>query len=71
MEIDSVESVREIAAFLTEKYRAIELSVTPPRSGTEPHVGIEALIRLPDGQSSAGCSQLIEKNEHIVFVLNG
>lgn len=70
VEIDSVNSVKEIAAYLTETYHAIELSVTPPRSGTMPHVGIEALIRLPVGQSLPDCSEAIGARDHIIFVLN-
>lgn len=70
VEIDSVESVKEITSYLTEAHQAIELSVTTPRSGTSPHVGIETLVRLSPGKSAADCVRAIEEQEHTVFVLN-
>ena len=70
VEIDSVNSVKEITSFLVEKFQAIEIAVTPPRSGTAPHVGMEALVRLKNGLGTGECTDMIEAHEHIIFVIN-
>ena len=69
VEIDSVDSVKAITSYLSQNFQATELSVTPPRSGTQPHVGVEALIRL-FGHDINDCTGMIEEQEHVVFVLN-
>ena len=69
LEVDSVESVRVMTDLLVEELGAKELQVTPPRSGTAPHVGIEALIRIPRKVTVEAKIRKLHKLDHVVFAL--
>lgn len=69
LEIDNVTSVREMTKSLSEKFGATEIQVTPPRSGTPPHVGVEALIRIPPKVSIEEKMEKLQSEDHIVFAL--
>ncbi len=69
LEVDSVESVRSMTDLLTSDFGAKSLQVTPPRSGTAPHVGIEVLIRIPQKVTIEAKIQKLHKIDHVVFAL--
>jgi putative Mg2+ transporter-C (MgtC) family protein len=69
LEIDSVDSVREMTELLTSEFGAVRLQVTPPRSGNMPHVGIEALIRVPPKVSLEAKIKKLHKIDHVIFAL--
>lgn len=69
LEIDSVDSVRAMTDLLVQELGAKELQVTPPRSGTAPHVGVEALIRIPRKVTVEAKIQKLHKIDHVVFAL--
>ena len=69
LELDSVDSVRSMTDLLTTDFGAKSLQVTPPRSGTAPHVGIEALIRIPQKVTIEAKIQKLHKIDHVVFAL--
>lgn len=70
LEIDHVNSVRFMTEMLTQDFGAIEIQVTPPRSGSLPHVGIEALISIPPKVTVAEKLKKLHKLEHVVFALH-
>ncbi len=47
LELASVDTVRPLLARLKADYGLLEVQVTPPRSGTAPHTGMEILVRVP------------------------
>lgn len=69
LELDNVDSVKEMVALLTEKYDAIEINVTQARSHIDPHVGMEALIRLPAKVSISKKIDKLQNLDHVVFAL--
>jgi len=69
LEVDSVESVRSMTDLLVNEFGAKELQVTPPRSGTAPHVGLEALIRVPPKVTVEAKIKKLHKIDHVVFAL--
>lgn len=69
LEVDSVESVRCMTDLLINEFSAMNLQVTPPRSGTSPHVGIEALIRIPPKVTVEAKIRKLHKIDHVVFAL--
>lgn len=69
LEIDSVDSVREMTELLTSEFGAVSLQVTPPRSGNMPHVGIEALICVPPKVSLEAKIKKLHKIDHVIFAL--
>lgn len=69
LELDSVESVKVMIDLLSEKYGAIEINVTQARSHTTPHVGMEALIRLPAKVSVKKKIDKLQGLDHVVFAL--
>ena len=46
LEIQDVTLVNATLETLKNNFGAVEMQVTPPRSGTAPHVGVEALVRI-------------------------
>ncbi len=70
VEVDSVESVKIMAATLTERFSALEIQVTPPRSGTPGHVGMEALVRLPAKTSIPRKLEKLQALDHVIFALH-
>lgn len=69
LEIESVNDVRQTVSVLTERFAAIEVQVTPPRSGTAPHVGVEALIRIPPKTTEESKLVKLQALEHVVYAL--
>ena len=69
VEVQNVELVRPMLEKLKADFGAIETQVTPPRSGTPPHVGVEALIRIPPKSSMEGELARIETMEGVIFTL--
>ena len=69
LEIDSVDSVRDMTERLVSEFGAESLQVTPPRSGNMPHVGIEALIRIPPKVSLEAKMKKLHKIDHVIFAL--
>lgn len=69
LEIDGVQSVKGIVAALDERFGAVEISVTPARSGTSEHVGIEALIRIPAKVSVKKKIDKLQSLDHVIFAL--
>jgi hypothetical protein len=47
----------------------MEAQVTPPRSGTPPHVGMEILVRVPQKLSTAANLRRFTELEHVIFAL--
>ncbi len=69
VELDSVNAVRLVSASLKERFGAVELQVTPARSGTLNHVGMEALVRVPAKVSVSDKIKRLQELEHVVFAL--
>ena len=69
MELDSVEVVSSTIAHIKEKYQAIEIQITPARSGTPGNVGIEALIKISPKIPADEKIKEIQAIEHVKFAL--
>ena len=69
LEIDGVDAVNATVSALAETVGAVEIQVTPPRSGTSGNVGVEALIRLPKKVSVSKKLKKLEALEHVLFAL--
>lgn len=69
LEIDNVNSVKEMTQVLSDQFGAVEINVTPSRSNADPHVGMEALIRIPAKISVKSKMEKLEKIPHVVFAL--
>ncbi len=71
VEIVSAEKVRPIIDYLSQHYNAIDLQITPPRSGTSGYVGVEVNI-LPSSKSPTtpqAVAQGLEALDDVVFAL--
>ena len=69
LEIDGVSVVKDTIHILQSNFDAIEIQVTPARSGTAPHVGVEALVHIPPKVSSKDKIKKLEKLDHVIFVI--
>ena len=69
LELDGVSAVNQTVDALTEMVGAVEIQVTPPRSGTAGNVGMEALIRLPKKVSIVKKLHKLESLDHVLFAL--
>lgn len=69
IEIDSVDAVREFLETLSTGFEATEMQVTPARSGIPPHIGLEALIRIPQKDSADEIIGKLYKLDHVLFAL--
>lgn len=69
LELDSVYAVREMMQTLTEKFAAVEVQVTPPRSATSPHVGVEALIRIPPKTTEESKLIKLQSLDHVIYAI--
>jgi putative Mg2+ transporter-C (MgtC) family protein len=70
LELSSATAVNATADMLAKEYRAIDLQVTPPRSGIQNHVGFEATVYL--GLLKLSEEELIKQvteKPDVVFVL--
>ena len=69
LELDHVDAVTPTLEILKNQFGAIEMQVTPPRSGTAPHVGLEALVRIPPKVALEEKIEHLSALEHVVFAL--
>ena len=70
IELATVHAVNTTSTMLAKEYRAIDLQVTPPRSGIQNHVGFEATVYL--GYLKISEEELIRRiseEPDVVFVL--
>ena len=71
IEIVSAEKVRSVIDYLNDHYHAIDMQITPPRSGTTGYVGIEVNI-LPSAKNPTtpqDVAKELEAIEDVVFAL--
>ena len=54
---------------LRTEYGLLEAQVTPARSGTAPHVGLEILVRVPQKLSTEENLKRFSELERVVFAL--
>ncbi len=69
LELDHVDAVRPTLELLNTEYGLMEAQVTPPRSGTSPHVGMEILVRVPQKSSTAENLKRFTNLPRVVFAL--
>ena len=69
MELKSVDEVAPMLELLRTEYGLMEVQVTPPRSGTPPHVGMEILVRVPQKSSTAENLRRFTNLPRVVFAL--
>jgi len=69
LELDDVGVTADMIDKLADTVGAVEIQVTPPRSGTPGHVGMEALIRLPKKTPISIKLHKLESFDHVVFAL--
>ena len=69
LELENVDAVAPMLEMLRTEYGLMEAQVTPPRSGTPPHVGMEILVRVPQKLSTAANLRRFSDLEHVVFAL--
>ncbi len=69
LELDHVEAVAPMLDMLRTEYGLLEAQVTPARSGTAPHVGLEILVRVPQKLSTEENLKRFSELERVVFAL--
>jgi putative Mg2+ transporter-C (MgtC) family protein len=69
LELEDVEAVAPMLERLNTEYGLLEAQVTPPRSGTSPHVGMEILVRVPQKLSTAENLKRFSELPRVVFAL--
>ena len=70
VEISSDEYVSETVAFLKNNFKAMDVQVTTPRSGTAGNVGIEANIVNSDlATSPETVAKILEERDEVIFAL--
>ena len=69
LELEDVGAVRPMLDRLSVEYGLLEAQVTPPRSGTAPHVGMEILVRVPQKLSTAENLKRFSELPRVVFAL--
>ena len=69
LELENMHSIRAMMELLRNDFEAIEIQVTPPRSGRTDHVGMEALIRVHQKDTPEEKIEKIQQIEHVVFAL--
>ena len=69
LELDNVDAVAPMLEMLRTEYGLMEAQVTPPRSGTAPHVGMEILVRVPQKLSTEENLKRFSGLGHVVFAL--
>ena len=69
LEIESVDYVKEIYKNIKENYKSIDIQVTPARSGILPHVGLEAIIKIPHKGTVDKKIEKLSGIEHVVFAI--
>ena len=70
IELDSVDVVKDFSQKIKDEFGAVEIQVTPARSGQSKHVGMEALIKISQkGGSGDRKIDRLHQIEHVVFAL--
>ena len=69
LELEQVDAVAPMLEMLRSEYGLLEAQVTPPRSGTAPHVGLEILVRVPQKFSTEENLKRFSSLERVVFAL--
>ena len=69
LELNTVDAVKKMSAQLADQFGAVEIQVTPARSGTPGHVGMEALIRIPAKVSVRNKLEKLQALDNVVFAL--
>lgn len=69
IEIENVDAVKHLLELLPVEFEAKEIQVTPARSGIPPHVGLEALIRIPQKDTVDDTIGRLYKLEHVLFAI--
>ena len=69
LELDSVDHIKETYKIIKENYKAIDIQVTPARSGILPHVGLEAIIKIPHKGTVDAKIEKLSNIEHVVFAI--
>ncbi len=69
VEITSDKEVRTLLAYLEANYRAADMQVTAPRSGTTGNVGIEAQIISRGKITPEQITEELEKLDNVVFAI--
>ena len=69
LELEHVDAVRPMLDMLRTEYGLLEAQVTPPRSGTHPHVGMEILVRVPQKLSTEENLTRFSGLPRVVFAL--
>ncbi len=69
LELEHVDTVRPLLELLRSEYGLLEAQVTPPRSGAQPHVGLEILVRVPPKMTVAENLARFSQIPRVVFAL--
>ena len=69
LELDSVERIAETSDLIKQRYDAIEIQVTPARSGTAGNVGVEALIKIQPKETLEAKLHELQTIDHVIFAL--
>ena len=69
LELKNVDAVAPMLEMLRTEYGLMEAQVTPPRSGTAPHVGMEILVRVPQKLSTEKNLKRFSDLPQVVFAL--
>ena len=69
LELEDVDAVAPMLEMLRTEYGLMEAQVTPPRSGTSPHVGMEILVRVPQKLSTSENLRRFAELPRVVFAL--
>ncbi len=69
LELEHVDAIAPMLDMLRTEYGLLEAQVTPPRSGTAPHVGMEILVRVPQKLSTEENLKRFSDLPRVVFAL--
>lgn len=69
LELEDVDAVAPMLEMLRTEYGLMEAQVTPPRSGTAPHVGMEILVQVPQKLSTSENLKRFADLPRVVFAL--
>lgn len=69
IEIDAVENVKAVYAYLRDRYDAHEIQVTAARTNILPHVGIEAVIKVPQKKTLEERIEELSNIDHAIFAM--
>lgn len=71
IEVRGTESIRKMRDYLAENYSVVDVQTTPPRSGFEGNVGIEAIIfpRENSGVTPESLSKTLEEFPEVLYAI--